>query len=100
ELGTLIGPGTAPTVRPKSWAWFAVLSAPDRYRASITIEVDDNAAIRRLRFRNRYRFGRIPGGMSVTNNPSTPIWRKSSTLTAGYRRRSEERRVGIETRSR
>ena len=38
------GPGTAPTLRPKSYAWRAVCRAPERAPASTTIVVFDRAA--------------------------------------------------------
>ena len=47
----------------------AVLSAPERARACATIRVDDNAAIRRLRSRNRLASGTVPGHSSEIKAP-------------------------------
>ena len=67
--GMVMSPGTANRLRLSSFAQPAVLSAPERARACATIRVDDNAAIRRLRSRNRLASGTVPGHSSEIKAP-------------------------------
>ncbi len=78
------GPGTAPTGRESSAARDAVLSEPERQAASTTTVARANAAMSRLRSRNRTRLGTDPGGTSETTAPpDSTTERSSSTFPAG-----------------
>ena len=68
--GMVMSPGTANRLRLSSFAQPAVLSAPERARACATIRVDDNAAIRRLRSRNRLASGTVPGTVRKSKRPN------------------------------
>ena len=80
----VIGPGTAPTIRPIAFAQAAVLAAPLRTPASTTTVALPSAATRRLRDRNCRRVGRIPGGYSLTSRPLRLIRWNSAECPDGY----------------
>ena len=98
--GMVMSPGTANRLRLSSFAQPAVLSAPERARACATIRVDDKAAIRRLRSRNRLASGTVPGHSSEIKAPEWlsicsnrfwllfgPIWFSPPANTATVRPR-------------
>ena len=58
--GDQADPGTASTSRPSASAWSAVISAPERLVASITIVTLASAAIRRFRTGKRHGAGSTP----------------------------------------
>src|SRR5690606_5880427 len=87
------GPGTAMTGRPSRRAHAAVLRAPLRQPASTTTVPADNAAISRLRARNRYRAGVVPGGYSLTTRPDSEIRRNIVACAAGYARSTPQARI-------
>lgn len=62
DAADVTGPGTAPMVRPRAAAWFAVVNDPDRTPASTTTVAAVVAAISRLRARKRQRVGGRAGG--------------------------------------
>ena len=80
----MTGPGTAHTTRPRARAHAAVLAAPLRTPASTTTVAPDSAATSRLRARNRYRAGRMPGGYSLTSSPLPLMRCRSAECPAGY----------------
>lgn len=69
DAADVTGPGTAPMVRPRAAAWFAVVSDPDRTPASTTTVAAVVAAISRLRARKRQRVGAAPGATSLAIAP-------------------------------
>src|SRR5690606_22946742 len=77
------GPGTAPTGRSRSAAWWAVLSAPERQPASTTTQTCPSAAMSRLRRRNRCRWGEEPGAGSARTTPSAMTASRSALLPLG-----------------
>ena len=73
-----MSPGTAYTSRSNSHAHPAVLSAPERNRACVTINVEDMAAIMRLRSRKRRASGIVPGHSSLISAPPCASIRSNS----------------------
>ena len=85
-MADVTGPGTAISGRASRMQWVAVLSAPERAAASVTTVPADNAAIKRLRVRKRWRWGADPGGLSETTRPWTAARSNSAAFAAGYGR--------------
>ena len=83
DIAEVIGPGTASTGRPRSRAYRALFSAPERRAASTTSVALPNAAINRLRLRNRWRCGALPGGRSLTSTPTSAVRAYSRSCPAG-----------------
>ena len=67
--GEVIGPGTAYSWRFRSGAHLAVFNAPDRGRACATTTEEANAAMSRLRSRNRWDSGMTSGHSSLISAP-------------------------------
>ena len=65
----MISPGTASTSRPSSSAKSAVISAPERSRASTTTVARASPAMIRFRAGKRHGAGSTPGSYSDTTSP-------------------------------
>ena len=83
DCAEVTGPGTAISGLQRLAACRAVLSAPLRSPASTITVPQLNAAMVRLRIRNRSRAGRRPGGHSLTTRPWAAISANSSACPAG-----------------
>jgi hypothetical protein len=78
ELEALvIGPGTAPTSRPKAAARAATRSEPERTPASTMMLVSESAESSRARCTNRSLVGAHPGGISLSRAPCAAMRSKS-----------------------
>ena len=83
ETDDVISPGTTITSRPSSRAKSAVISAPDRSRASTTTVAAHRPAMIRFRAGNRHGAGSTPRSYSDTIKPVSAIPPASSRCAAG-----------------
>ena len=83
ETAEVISPGTTITSRPSSSAKSAVISAPERSRASTTTVAAQRPAMIRFRAGNRQGAGSIPGSYSETISPRSTIRPARSRCAAG-----------------
>ena len=71
-VALVTGPGTAPTIRPNSWARSATFIDPERAPALTTTVAVESAAINRARAMKRWRVGTAPG-VSVSEVDCTSV---------------------------
>ena len=83
ETDDVISPGTTITSRPSSRAKSAVISAPERSRASTTTVAVQRPAMIRFLAGKRQGAGSTPSSYSDTIRPPAAIRRASSRCAAG-----------------